>query len=71
MTLAVAGLGVGLVAAFATSRFLQSLLFGTLPMDPLTFAAATFFILCVAMLDCWIPARRAMRVEPVVALQAE
>ena len=71
MTLAVAGLGVGLVAALATTRFLQSLLFGTLPMDPLTFAGATVFILCVAMLACWIPARRAMRVDPALSLQAE
>ena len=71
MTLAVAGLGVGLVAALATTRFLQSLLFGTLPMDPLTFAGATVFILCVAMLACWIPARRAMRVDPALSLLAE
>ena len=70
---AVAGLGaaVGLAAGVAAARSLSTLLYGTSPGDPLTLAAATAVLLAVALLACYIPARRATRVDPVQTLAAQ
>jgi putative ABC transport system permease protein len=65
------GLLVGLGGAFAASRFIQSLLFGVGATDPLTFGAIAVLLATVALAACLIPARRATRVDPVVALRSE
>ena len=71
LTLAVAGLMLGLVGAFATTRLMQTLLFNVRPVDPLTFVAVGGVIGLVALAACYVPARRATRVDPLVALRAE
>jgi putative ABC transport system permease protein len=71
MTLVFIGLVIGAPAAFALSRFMSALLFDISPRDPLTFAAVSALLLSVAMLACYIPARRATRVDPMVALRYE
>jgi putative ABC transport system permease protein len=69
--LALTGIGIGLVASYLLTQFLRSLLYGVNPTDPLTFAAVATVLLVTVMLACWIPARRASRVDPIVALRAE
>ena len=71
LRLTIAGLAFGLLGAAMLSRFIASLLYGVTPTDPLTLAAASAVIIASAMAACYIPARRAMRVEPIVALRDE
>jgi len=71
LLLAGAGLAVGLPAALALTRLIKSQLYGVTPTDPLTLAAGAILLLAVALLAAWLPARRASRVDPMIALRAE
>jgi len=75
MTFVVVGLGVGALAALALARFLSAalsgLLFGVRATDPATFAFVALLLACVALIACFVPARRAVKVEPTTALRSE
>jgi len=68
---ALGGAAVGLAFALAGSRLISSLLYDVSPRDPAVFTATTLALLVVAFAACWLPARRAARVDPLVALRAE
>ena len=69
--MATARVALGLVASLGLTRLMTSMVFGVSVTDPLTYAAVVVILLAVAVLACWIPARRAMRVDPMVALRYE
>jgi predicted permease len=69
--LALAGTALGAVGAFVLTRFLSGLLFGVSSLDPLTFVAMAVTLIAVTLLACYIPARRASRVDPLIALRYE
>jgi putative ABC transport system permease protein len=71
MRLLASGLLLGFVGAFAVSRVLRSLLFGVSATDPLIYAAVTLVLAGAALFACWLPARRASRVDPIITLRAE
>jgi ABC-type antimicrobial peptide transport system permease subunit len=65
------GLAIGIAGALGLTRFLSSLLYSVKPSDPLTFIGVSVLLAAVALLACYIPARRAVRVDPMVALKYE
>jgi putative ABC transport system permease protein len=69
--LATVGVGVGLVVAFALAAGLKTYLFGIGPADPVTLAVMVIVVMAITLVTCWIPARRAARVDPLVALRNE
>jgi predicted permease len=71
MKLAVIGCATGLAASLALTRVMQALLFEVRPTDPLTFLASGVLLIAIAVLACWLPARRAAQVDPIVALRHE
>jgi ABC-type antimicrobial peptide transport system permease subunit len=71
LTIAAIGVGLGLAGAFAVTRLMAGLLEGVSPSDPLTFALVALLLASVAVLASWLPARRAARVDPMIALRSE
>jgi ABC-type antimicrobial peptide transport system permease subunit len=68
---AAAGVALGLPAAYLLTRLMSSLLFGVTTHDPVTFASLPLLVVCVTTLACYIPARRASRVDPVTAIRQD
>jgi putative ABC transport system permease protein len=71
LALTLTGVGLGIASAFALTRFVSSLLYSVSPTDPLTFVAVILLLIGVTVLACWLPARRATRVDPLTALRHE
>jgi putative ABC transport system permease protein len=71
MLLAVVGIGIGIVGAVAVTRYLTSLLFGVKPIDVITFSGVALVLIAVALIACLLPARRAAKIDPLVALRYE
>src|SRR5262245_22011319 len=71
MALVGAGVAIGLIASYALTRLMKTLLFGVSATDPLTFTVIALLLALIALLACWIPARRAAKVDPMIALRCE
>lgn len=71
MTLALSGVGAGLLAALLLTRFMRTLLFGIQSSDPVTYVVIALLLVAVALLACWLPAWRATKVDPLMALRCE
>jgi putative ABC transport system permease protein len=71
LRLTLIGIAIGLLVSFALNRVMQRLLYGVSATDPLTFAGVTLLLTLTALLACWIPARRATKVDPLAALRLE
>ena len=71
MMLALIGVAVGLAGALALTRVMLSFLFGVTERDPLTFGVVAVLLIVVAFIACFVPARRATRVDPLIALRCE
>jgi putative ABC transport system permease protein len=65
------GVAIGVIAALSLTRLMRGLLFEVSPIDPPTFASVALLLILVALLACYIPARRATRVDPMIALRHE
>ncbi len=71
MVLVLVGCGLGVILALALTRIVSSLLYGVTPTDPLTFVLTVLLLGAVALVSCWLPARRAARIDPMAALRCE
>jgi ABC-type antimicrobial peptide transport system permease subunit len=71
VAIASAGIGVGLISALGLSRMLETMLFGVTATTPHVYGAAAVIVAAAAVLACWIPARRAMTVDPNIVLRSE
>jgi putative ABC transport system permease protein len=71
LLLTVAGVVIGLAGALAVTRLLTSLLFGITSTDPIAYTAVSLLLVLVAFIACWVPARRATRLDPMAALRYE
>jgi predicted permease len=69
--IACAGIAIGLIAASIATRLMTRILYGVQPTDPVTFVAVSLLLLAVALLACYVPARKAMKVDPMIALRCE
>ena len=63
------GIGIGLVGAVLLTRLMTTMLFEVSPTDPLTFVSTVVLLVSVALLACWVPARRATKVDPIIVLR--
>lgn len=71
MTLAVSGVALGLIASFWLTRLMEGLLFEVRPFDPLTLGLVAATLIIVSLIACWLPARRATKVDPIETLRYE